>query len=442
MNNWDQLINDYNKYLYNRGSSGHTITAYIGDISAFIYFLKNNFPIQYEIGEISQESAQSFIHLLIKKGMKDVTIARKIDSLRGFYDYLLSALLVQQNPFIRIKYPKIIYNHINSLSKDEIIALFKLRFRSDYIGLRDRAILYLFYATGLRLSELTALNLSDISFENDLIIIKNKEINFRESTLGELFIPSYYSYIKERAKKIKFARGDSDSKRALFLSNQGKRLTERSVGRIVSSYLKRISPKGKLSSHSLRSSFAKHLLDSGERVSTVQKLMAHSSPLTTYKYFPKRYNQSGYSYLGQSQYDSIKQTLIKKANPDLKIFAEKVIDYCWNIDQCAVILRWRDDNDKIISFSIPPTKAEGARLNYFSFYKIVNLEQDFIRCEFSVAHDLVAGFIKEYDLDKKVTFSKYRRRLQGCFRSQDLELLLAAIKGSYNNLARPEFLLY
>jgi site-specific recombinase XerD len=162
--------------------------------------------------------------------------------------------------------------------------MLSLEFRNNFIGIRDRAMVELFYGCGIRLSELVGIGIKDVQFTEKIIRIFGKGGKYRVVPLGSKSADILQQYLDERKKKIAVEGIEDVAGQAVFLNSRGGRISPRSVGRIIKGYLLKSSEKQKLSTHSLRHSFATHLLEAGANLRAVQQMLGHSSLKTTQLY--------------------------------------------------------------------------------------------------------------------------------------------------------------
>jgi site-specific recombinase XerD len=283
MSDWEKYLSKFAGHLESvEGLAHNTLIAYSSDCAAFVAYLKEHHAACYETGKVSSTEGRLFLIHLKKKGLKQVSLARKLDSLKRFGDYLISIHEWKSNPFRDLPYPKPEHYRAEYLNPEEALGLLSSEFRNSFIGVRDAAMLDLYYGCGLRLSELVDLDIKDIQFKERLIRVHGKGGKFRIVPLGPKTGETLKRYLDEREKKIT-AEGAKGGM-AVFLNNRGGRITPRGVGRIVKIYLIRASEKQKLSTHSLRHSFATHLLEAGANLRAVQQMLGHSSLRTTQKY--------------------------------------------------------------------------------------------------------------------------------------------------------------
>lgn len=253
------------------GLSPHTIRAYSKDLDEFSSFVDKNAK------DIDNLDIRSFMASLHHKGLKKTSISRKLATVRAFFKYLHREGYVKKNPAKLVSSPKIPKNLPGFLDIDETFSLMDAPSGETFKPTRDRAILELLYSSGLRVSELTSLNISDIDMKESLIRVKGKGRKERILPIGSKALEAIKNYLPERISiKNKSA--------ALILNNRGGRLTQRSVRRILIDYSRMINLKSHLSPHTLRHTFATHLLHEGADLRSIQELLGHSSLSTTQKY--------------------------------------------------------------------------------------------------------------------------------------------------------------
>ena len=285
MVNLEKNLSGFVAYLESaEGLAKNTVIAYRSDCGSFIEFLKENYPESAGIFRVSEREARAFLIFLKRKGLKQVSIGRKLDSLKRFGDYLMESRQWNQNPFREIPYPRKEHYRAEYLSPEEAMGMLSFEFKDGFAGTRDRAMLELFYGSGIRLSELVGLDLKDIRFDEGILRIIGKGGKYRVVPLGRKAEGILKEYLNEREIKLASGNFAEPSGNAVFLNLRGRRLTPRSVSRIVKSYLLKSSEQQRLSTHSLRHSFATHLLEAGANLRAVQQMLGHSSLKTTQKY--------------------------------------------------------------------------------------------------------------------------------------------------------------
>ena len=254
-----------------KGISPHTIRAYTEDLNEFFIFLDK------KPKNVDNLDIRSFLASLHHKKLKKSSISRKLASIRSFFKYLHREGYVIKNPAKLVSSPKVPRTLPRFLSIDEVFALMDKPQGDTFKATRDKAILELLYSSGLRVSELTSLDISDLNIKESLILVKGKGRKERIVPIGSKATDAIHNYLPERISL-------KNKSPALFLNSRGGRLTQRSVRRILLHYSRMISLKGNLSPHTLRHTFATHLLHEGADLRSIQELLGHSSLSTTQKY--------------------------------------------------------------------------------------------------------------------------------------------------------------
>jgi integrase/recombinase XerC len=222
-----------------------------------------------------------FLAGLYRKEIKKVTIGRKISALKTFFRYLQREGILKNNPAELLQTPRIESYVPTVLSADEMESLIKVNYPPQFSGARDRAVVELFYSSGIRLSELTGLNDEDVDHGQGLIRVRGKGRKERIVPVGGPALLALKAYQEERA--IKFA-GLQGMVNPVFLSVRGKRISTRSVARIIDKCVVSSGVSRKISPHTLRHTFATHMLDAGADLRAIQECLGHESLSTTQKY--------------------------------------------------------------------------------------------------------------------------------------------------------------
>lgn len=271
----NEYIENFKKHLhFEMNSSPHTIRNYISDLKQFEKFLSdNNLGLQ-----LDQLAVRKFLALLQKKNTKTTT-GRKLASIKSFYRFLVREGILETNPMEGIATPKAEKKLPTFFSVDDVFRLMDSPKSEKNLAVRDKAILELLYSSGLRVSEMTGLDVDSIDLSGGMVKVLGKGRKERMVPVGGKALTSIAEYfsIREELKK-------GNEEKALFLNFRGKRLTQRSVARIVEKYLRKAGIPGKGSPHTLRHSFATHLLDAGADLRGIQELLGHASLSTTQKY--------------------------------------------------------------------------------------------------------------------------------------------------------------
>ena len=277
---WDVAINDFKNYLkIERNLSLNTIESYLFDVKKLIIYLKIN-KINKEPLKLESEIIKEFIYH-ISKEIKPQTQARIISGLRRFYDYLILEELIEINPMKNIETQKIGVHLPTTLTLKEIDKMISNIKLTSKTGIRNVAIIELLYSCGLRVSELVNLKISDLFFKESLIKVTgkwNKERFVPISKLSQEYINNYLNEIRQN-HKIKKNFEDT-----LFLNERGTNLSRNMIFIIVNKLKKQSNINKKIGPHTLRHSFATHLIENGADLITIQKMMGHESITTTERY--------------------------------------------------------------------------------------------------------------------------------------------------------------
>ena len=269
MNNY---IDKFIRYLeVERDVSAHTLRAYRKDLEDFFEYVKT------EPDKIDMIDVRGFIAEQIKKGLNKTTVSRRLASIRSFFKFLCREGYIKSNPAKLVPNPKLPKLLPRFLSVDDVFSLVEKPEGIGFIPVRDKAILELLYSSGPRVSELSGLNIDDLNIKGYLIKIKGKGKKERIVPVGSKAIDAMKSYMIERMLL-------KSKDRALFLNRMGTRLTDRGVRRIVVKYAKALTINGRIGPHTLRHTFATHLLQGGADLRVIQELLGHSSLSTTQKY--------------------------------------------------------------------------------------------------------------------------------------------------------------
>ncbi len=279
---FETLINDFNVYLKKeRQYSKHTCISYIHDLNRFYQFLiKYTGNIKFSIEGIDKQAIRHFLGKEFEDGCSAKTVGRRLASIKSFYKYLLKIEMVSNNPAHYVKTPKVPKNIPNYVDEKLISKLMNAPSADTLIGLRDRAILELFYSTGIRLSELININIGNIDFHNNLIKVVGKGDKERLIPLGNRALNAIKKYLEITNRSYKIA----DTTDPLFVNSKRVRISQRTVQRRVNMYLQLVTEGEHLGPHTLRHSFATHLLDRGAGLRAIKDMLGHSSLSSTQIY--------------------------------------------------------------------------------------------------------------------------------------------------------------
>ena len=254
-----------------QGVSLHTLRAYSRDLDEFASFLDE------KPKDIDYLDIRSYIASLHHRELKKSSISRKLAAIRSFFKYLHREGYVKKNPAKLVSSPKVPKTLPRFLDIDETFSLMDTPQGDTFRPTRDRAMLELLYSSGLRVSELTSLDVVDLDMKESVVRVKGKGRKERIVPIGSKSMEALQNYLPERISLKKKSP-------ALFLNNRGGRLTQRSVRRILVNYSRMINLTGDVGPHTLRHTFATHLLHEGADLRSIQELLGHSSLSTTQKY--------------------------------------------------------------------------------------------------------------------------------------------------------------
>jgi integrase/recombinase XerC len=275
----DREISEFLAYLrHEKNASPHTVAAYGRDLREVAAYLKGREVRWDKAGNVVLRGYLAELH---EKKRKRSTIGRKLAALRSFYDFCVRTKRIAENPAKILATPRQDKRVPSFLTEDETAELLDLPRSSEPLDLRDKAILELFYATGIRVSELVGIEAADIHFGERLVRVRGKGKKERIVPFGGKAREALEAYGRARAG---LAREGAAGGAAFFLNYRGGRLTARSVQRMVLKYIRRTAVSRRISPHSLRHSFASHLLGRGADLRVIQELLGHASLATTEKY--------------------------------------------------------------------------------------------------------------------------------------------------------------
>ncbi|MDD5428928.1 MAG: tyrosine recombinase XerC [Candidatus Omnitrophica bacterium] len=271
-----RFVEKFINYLeVEKNFSAHTITNYSVDLKAFETFLGDK-----EVSSVDHLLLRKFLADMRAKSYSKRTIARKLASLRSFFKFLYREGHIKTNPITAISTPKLDKKLPVVLDEAQVAKLLRCPPDDDVFGLRDRAILETIYSAGLRVSELVGLNINNVDLIGEVIKVFGKGSKERMLPIGRPATTALRRYLDKR-DELKVKEKD---KNAVFLGKNGTRLWGRSVRRILDKHIKTCAVAGHISPHSLRHSFATHMLDRGADLRSVQELLGHANLSTTQIY--------------------------------------------------------------------------------------------------------------------------------------------------------------
>lgn len=305
------LIREFIDYLnYEKHFSSHTVKCYTADLEQFEHYLAGSQEGAADGAHLAGESGygcsgssgtatavatdpstlilqadvntiRAFLAFLNERQYSKATSARKLATLRSFYKFLVRRGHCQSSPVSAIRTPKQEKRLPRFLDSEQISTLLNCPKTTDMLGARDRAIMETLYSSGLRVSELVDLNLSDVDFLGEVIHVRGKGKKERMSPIGASALQSIQHYLTFRDQDT---RKDTFDQQALFVNKHGQRLSTRSVRRKLDKYLLQAGLDPRISPHTLRHSFATHMLNNGADLRVVQELLGHQSLSTTQIY--------------------------------------------------------------------------------------------------------------------------------------------------------------
>jgi integrase/recombinase XerC len=286
------LLNDFKRYLeIERHASQYTLRNYLHDLRHFInYAVKENIAT---LEDVDIPLLRRYIASLLEEGYEKSSIARKLSALRSFYSYLIQVNIIAKNPLLTISSPKLTKRLPAFLSSDEVNKLIMTPDISTPLGMRDKAMLELLYASGLRVSEIASLDIVNVNLEEREVRVLGKGSKERITLMGKPAVNAIDCYLREGRPKLIGQRSTD----ALFLNRYGRRLSKRSIQQTLSRYATAAGFTKRVFPHMIRHSFATHLLDGGADLRVVQELLGHVSLSTTQIYTHVTQTQARKVYL-------------------------------------------------------------------------------------------------------------------------------------------------
>lgn len=261
--------------------SPHTIVAYQNDVETFLEFIILPFNCKNP-KEVNYSMIRSWIVSMVDQGIKNKSINRKISSLKAYYKFLIKTSQIVENPLAKhksLKVAKTLQVPFSEKEINEVLDSFDSELKNDLEGTRNKAIVELFYATGMRKSELINLKIMDVDFQKQMVKVLGKRNKERYIPLLPSICSTLNAYILFRESVVNI-----NSENDLFLTKNGVKVSQTFVYRIINNYFSKASSKLKKSPHILRHSFATHLLNEGADLNSVKELLGHSSLASTQVY--------------------------------------------------------------------------------------------------------------------------------------------------------------
>ncbi|HIF34670.1 MAG: tyrosine recombinase XerC [Pirellulaceae bacterium] len=278
----DATVSGFLDYLkYERNASQYTLKSYGEDLACLDEFLTESLGRAVVAHTVEPQQLRAYIATLHDAGYAKASIARRLASMRSFFRYMQRQGWIDHNPAEPLRNPRPQRKLPHLLSQDEIGQLLSAPPHRTNQGLRDRAILETIYSAGLRVSELVGINDSDLRWDETIVRIRGKGKKERLAPLGRFAITALKKWLVKRELADDVAQGAAA---AVFTNRFGRRLTTRSVARMLEKYIQQTGLDSRTSPHTLRHSFATHLLDAGADIRSVQELLGHKSLVTTQIY--------------------------------------------------------------------------------------------------------------------------------------------------------------
>ncbi len=277
----EQILNYLNELQYQRRLSRHTLSNYRRDLSGFFQYCNQKYTD--EVNDWDDILAAHIRHYISKRhqqGLAPASLQRNLSSIRSFFNYLLKLNLVKNNPATGISAPRAGRQLPNVLDVDQASRLMQIPVGDDLFAIRDKAILELFYSSGLRLSELVQLDITDYKSIASYVRVIGKGSKQREVPVGKQAQQALHAWLSRRDELTKI----NNSEQALFLGKQGKRISPRTIQKRMSQWAIKQGIDVHVHPHMLRHSFASHILESSGDLRAVQELLGHSDISTTQIY--------------------------------------------------------------------------------------------------------------------------------------------------------------
>ena len=277
-------IGSFLDYLtYERNVSTHTIAAYRDDLESFVGFLCNDYLTmgrdQLDLAKIDHLAVRSYLAHLSRRKLSRASVARHLSALRTFFKYLVREGVVEANPARTVSTPKKEKHLPAVMQTSDVALLLEQPDTSATLGIRDRAWLELLYASGLRISELVGIDIDDLELRARLVKVHGKGSKERIVPFGSKAESALRAWLAVRGELA-----HDVEQQAVFVNYRGERITTRSIRRLFDGYLRDASLRAGISPHTLRHSFATHLLTAGADLRSIQELLGHASLSTTQKY--------------------------------------------------------------------------------------------------------------------------------------------------------------
>ena len=281
---------EYTVYLENeKRASKNTLESYLRDLGQFSdYLTAANIK---DAKNVNNQTIADYVDFLLRQGKSDATVSRNVATLRNYFTFLASMGICKSNPTVGIKTKKAEKKLPDILTSQEVVTLLQQPDASDYKGCRDKAMLELLYATGIKVSELISINVSDINFQVGVLHLKGGR--------NERIIPMYPAALKAVSTYITKARAliiSDANENVLFANMNGQPLTRQGFWKIIKYYAEKANINKDITPHTLRHSFAAHLLENGAQLKDIQEMLGHADISSTNIYAQMMRNRYSRSY--------------------------------------------------------------------------------------------------------------------------------------------------
>jgi integrase/recombinase XerC len=279
----EEALADFLRYLaLEKNASAHTVKSYREDLTQALDFFRQRLGTERpQVGQLSTRLLRAYLAFLHEQGYSRSTIGRRLAAMRSWCRFLRRQGTLAANPTDGLRGPRQDKKLPHFVSREDMARLLEAPPGDLPLGVRDRAILETLYSAGVRVGELTGLDLADVDLDGGLATVRGKGKRERLALLGPQAVDALRLWLERRAA---LAGPRATKQPALFLNHRGSRLTSRSVGRLLEKYLAQAGLDPRTSPHTLRHSFATHLLDAGADIRSVQELLGHRSLGTTQIY--------------------------------------------------------------------------------------------------------------------------------------------------------------
>ncbi len=274
----NNLVNQFESYLIQLGYASNTLSSYRKDIYEYFHFL---FDKGVDFSVADHKTVRQYLSDLKKKGLTNTTLARRLSSIKRFYRYLIRNEYSDKSRIVLMRSPKKDEKLVDVLSITEVDKILEVDDKNDFTIFRDKLMLLFLYSTGLRVSELSSLEISDISEENEMLKVTGKGGKQREIPILDVLFKDWQRYLIQRKRII---RENSKNHNYIFVNRFGDRISDRSIRNSMKRLIIKSDTNLDFSPHTIRHTFATHLLDNDADLKGIQELLGHESISTTQKY--------------------------------------------------------------------------------------------------------------------------------------------------------------